>query len=271
LIQGKPLPEDWSGKNFACHQLAMEARGDYFLFLDADVRVHKGLIRRSLGHLNKYQLTLLSLFPRQRMQSLGERLTVPVMNWILLSLLPLRLIRLSYRPSLAAANGQFMLFSAREYRQHMFHELVKNRNVEDIHIIRKIKSLGYRAHTMLSSGEVECRMYSSYRDGIDGFTRSLFTFFGGSGITLLVFVIFTTFGWLFVAIGMSWMLAFIYLSIAWLLRVMVSIASRQPVFWNMILQPLQQLTFIIMVVKSFGRRFRGVNTWKGRIIQFEGR
>jgi len=36
VIKGKPLPSGWRGKNWACHQLAAEARGDFFLFTDAD-------------------------------------------------------------------------------------------------------------------------------------------------------------------------------------------------------------------------------------------
>ncbi len=36
LLHGAELPKGWIGKNFACHQLACEARGDYLLFTDAD-------------------------------------------------------------------------------------------------------------------------------------------------------------------------------------------------------------------------------------------
>ena len=32
LLQGKPLPAGWLGKNWACNQLAENAKGDIFLF-----------------------------------------------------------------------------------------------------------------------------------------------------------------------------------------------------------------------------------------------
>ncbi|MBW6460685.1 MAG: glycosyltransferase, partial [Bacteroidales bacterium] len=92
-----PLP-GWLGKNHACHQLASQARGDYLLFLDADVRVRRGIVGHTLAYLQKYNLALLSLFPVQVMKSFGEWLTIPLMNRILLGNLPLLFIRKTSLP-----------------------------------------------------------------------------------------------------------------------------------------------------------------------------
>jgi chlorobactene glucosyltransferase len=270
LLEGGQLPEGWSGKNHACHQLSLVARGDYFLFLDADVKVRSDLVGKSIRCMLHRDLTLFSMFPKQLMKSFGELLTVPIMNWILLSLLALRLIRLSHYPSLSAANGQFMLFRAREYRQHRFHELVKEINVEDIHIIRKVKKMGYLAQTLLSRGEVSCRMYGSYKEGIFGFTRSMFAFFGGSGIALFLFTLFSTFGLGFVWLGMSFDWAMIYLFLSLLTRILILIMSYQPVIISLFLFPLMQVSFVWIVLQAFRMRRRGTNTWKGRIIKFRG-
>lgn len=269
-IKGQVLPEGWSGKNHACHQLAMHAEGRYFLFIDADVIVKPGMIQKAIYHIKRENITLLSIFPKQLMYTLGEKLTIPLMNWILLSLLPLSLIKSSHYASLSAANGQFMLFRAREYRQHWFHEMHKDINVEDIHIMRKIKKMGYTGHTILSGGEIECRMYTSYFEGINGFTRSMFAFFGGSGIILILFTIFTTLGFLFVWLGISFYYSLIYLFIALLLRIIVALMSRQTVLLTALFSPVQQISFVIMVVQSFRLRSRGKNIWKGRTIEYKG-
>jgi cellulose synthase/poly-beta-1,6-N-acetylglucosamine synthase-like glycosyltransferase len=44
LMAGQPRPEGqvWVGKNWACAQAAAEAQGEYLLFLDADLTLHKG-------------------------------------------------------------------------------------------------------------------------------------------------------------------------------------------------------------------------------------
>ena len=58
------------------------------------------------------------------------------MNYILVSLLPLVLVRKTGFPSLSAANGQFMFFRTEKYRPVKPHEIVKPDKVEDISIAR---------------------------------------------------------------------------------------------------------------------------------------
>ncbi len=270
VLQGSGVPDGWNGKNNACHQLSRNGRGEWFLFLDADVQVAQDLIRKAVAYAQRYDLSLLSIFPRQLMRTFGELLTVPTMNWILLSLLPLRLISRSHYPSLAAANGQFMLFRAREYRHHQFHRMVRDINVEDIHIIRKMKQMGYLTQTLLSRGEVSCRMYTSYREAIFGFTRSMFAFFGGSSLTMILFTLFTTFGVWFVWEGMLPGAALVYLILALFLRIFVAWMSYQPVLSLLVITPLIHFSFVWMVIRSFMMKIRGRNTWKGREIRFRG-
>ena len=38
-FKGRSLPENWTGKNWACHQLSQKAKGEYFLFIDADTKL----------------------------------------------------------------------------------------------------------------------------------------------------------------------------------------------------------------------------------------
>jgi glycosyltransferase involved in cell wall biosynthesis len=87
------LPEGWLGKNFACHTLSEMARGKYFLFLDADVIIGDQVIENSLASLERDTLGLLSCFPVQVMYTMAEKIAVPNMNYILLSLLPLVLFK----------------------------------------------------------------------------------------------------------------------------------------------------------------------------------
>ncbi|HEY9123701.1 MAG TPA: glycosyltransferase family A protein, partial [Bacteroidales bacterium] len=44
LMLSDTLPTGWLGKNHACFQLAQKARGNYFLFVDADVRLHGNIL-----------------------------------------------------------------------------------------------------------------------------------------------------------------------------------------------------------------------------------
>jgi len=90
--------------------------------------------------MRKHNLSLISIFPKQVIISPGERITVPNMNYILLSLLPLIFVKKLKYPSMAAANGQFMFFRAEDYHSIEPHRLMKKDKVEDISTARYLKN-----------------------------------------------------------------------------------------------------------------------------------
>jgi glycosyltransferase involved in cell wall biosynthesis len=65
VVKGEELKKGWLGKNFACHQLAKQAKGKYLLFLDADEEIKDGLINNSIYRMQIGKLSLLSLFTNQ--------------------------------------------------------------------------------------------------------------------------------------------------------------------------------------------------------------
>jgi glycosyltransferase involved in cell wall biosynthesis len=187
VIKGKDLPKDWLGKNYACSQLADLAKGEYLIFLDADETIADGLINNSIQRMKLNKLSLLSIFTDQVTVTWGERLVVPLMHFLLLNLLPLRLVRLSGNPSFSAASGQFMMFDADNYKTNQWHEQVKGKVVEDIEIMKLIKVNGYKAEALLANGYIHCRMYRSFRRPlrvlVKTFLQALTIMFSGFSFT----------------------------------------------------------------------------------------
>ncbi len=266
LINSEGLPDGWLGKNFACWKLSKYARGDYFLFLDADVRVKGRIILNSIALAEKYKIGLLSIFPKQKMVSLGELLTVPNMNYILLSLLPLALVFKSKSSSLAAANGQFMLFNKARYLETMPHEKFKNNKVEDIEIARYFKQNNIPIACLLGDDTIECRMYNGFNEAVNGFSKNVVSFFGNSFLAASLFWVITTFGLIPVLIAFPLHLFIVYLLIILTTRVFVSIASRQNLILNLILHIPQQLALGFFVYYAILNNFKKQYQWKGRNI-----
>lgn len=267
LFPSGRLPLRWTGKNHACYQLAAQASGEYLLFLDADVRVRGTAVSRALTVARRYGLGLLTVFPRQLMHTWGEWLVVPLMNYILLTLLPLVTVRkVPSQQALAAANGQFMLFRADTYRRLQPHKRVRRQPVEDIQIARYYKGEGVLVGCFTGDAEVACRMYHGFREAVNGFSRSLPSFFGDSFLTALLFWGVTTLGGILVGLAFpGWVLAG-YIIAYLLTRIVVSLVSRQHLLYNVLLSPFQQLClgWIILraaVVRSMRRQY-----WKGRKI-----
>lgn len=266
LINGGVLPKGWLGKNHACHQISLIATGDFFLFLDADVRVKKGLIRRSISHLQKNELHLLSIFPKQIVKSLGEKISVPLMNWILLSLLPLFLIKKSSNKAFSAANGQFMMFKASTYKAIQPHEIYKSQKVEDIAIIKHFKQKKLDCDTRLGDDDISCRMYNGLDEAIKGFTKNIFEFFGNSVLTTILFWILTTIGPFMVYYNIGLGCLIIYIAGMLSIRFFVSLASQQSVIQNLLLALPQHIVFLVIIIKGLINNKQKKLIWKGRNI-----
>ncbi|WP_431270907.1 glycosyltransferase family A protein [Dankookia sp. P2] len=73
LAAAPPLPPDWTGKVHACARLAEAARGDWLLFIDADVRLAPGAAAAMAAHAAEKRLAMVSGVPRQLIGSLGRR------------------------------------------------------------------------------------------------------------------------------------------------------------------------------------------------------
>ena len=268
LINSTGLPEGWLGKNNACHVLGKEAKGNYLLYLDADVNLGKNTISKTVDYLRKHKLSLLSVFPKQQMKSFGERITVPNMNFILLTLLPLVLVEKTSKPSLAAANGQFMLFNSKSYKEFQPHEKLKASKVEDIEISQLFKKNGLQVACHACFSEISCRMYNSFVEAVNGFSKNVIMFFGNSAILALLFWLITTFGFLVILLAKTLMFFFGYLLVVVLTRLLVSLTSNQNVLFNIVLFPMQQLTMGVFIFQSMINRYRKNYVWKGRRITY---
>lgn len=266
LLDGQPKPFGWLGKNHACHCLSLAATGDYFLFIDADVRVGAKTIVKALTYTQEKKLSLLSVFPEQLMPNMGTRLVVPLMNWILLSLLPIITVRLSPFVSMSAANGQFMFFEALTYREREPHSKFRLSAVEDMTIVRAYKGDGLRIATLLGNKDVKCTMYENMEEAVNGFSKNVFEFFGGSRIACCLFAATTTAApfFIFLINGMKWGL--IYLMILLSIRFFVSKASRQSALWNILLIIPQQFILWKIILTASARKKQKDLKWKGRNI-----
>ncbi len=266
VIKGGKLPPGWTGKNYACDQLAARARGEYFLFLDADTTVEKGLINSAIHRMHQYRLTLLSVFANQQMESSGEKVTVPLLHYWLLNLLPLRAINLIKQATPATASGQFMLFEAVKYRKHRWHNEIKERAVEDADIMRMVKQSACNGELLLANNMISCRMYKSYHTAINGLSKNILATFGNSVFALLFYIIVIIGGPMLVITTLNLGLIFFMCGLIVLTRVMVSLTSGQNALLNLVLHPLQMINLTIIAFIAIQRHLTRTQTWKGRYV-----
>jgi len=178
VLAGRPLPAGWLGKPHACQQLADAAdpAADVLVFLDADVRLRPGAIAATVALLGERDLVC--PYPRQVAGTAAERLVQPLLQWSWLTFLPLRLAERSPRPSLSAANGQLLAVRRAAYERAGGHAAVRADVVEDVALLRAVKRAGGRGGVADGTTLAECRMYASWPELRDGYTKSLWAAFG---------------------------------------------------------------------------------------------
>lgn len=177
LIQGAPLPQGWKGKCFACHQLSKIAKGSYFVFTDADTLHYPNSISGSLAAILKDNVDVISVYPRQIAVTFSERMSVRFINFIILSFMPLILVRHTKGPFFSTAIGQFFLFKREAYEKSGGFESVKAEILEDINISKQVKRCGLKIMVYDGSDSIFCRMFTNLPDVIKGFSRFIYAAF----------------------------------------------------------------------------------------------
>jgi chlorobactene glucosyltransferase len=174
LVDGEPLPPGWLGKPWACWQGYLHARGELLLFTDADTRHEDTLLGHAVGALLARRVDLVSVMPRQLMQSFWERLILPQIFTILsLRYHDLERISRSLRPRDVIANGQFMLIRREAYEAVGGHEALRQEIVEDQRLAQRIVAAGRRMFIAHAHTLIETRMYRSLGGIVEGWSKNL--------------------------------------------------------------------------------------------------
>lgn len=276
LYSGGPLKKGWLGKSYACWQLSKHARGDYLIFTDADTLHFPNSISGAVACLLRYDLDALSVFPKEIMVTFHERMMVPFGHYIILSLMPLYLIRKIKTALFCTAIGQFMLFKKEVYKKIGGHKSIKGKMLEDIKISKRVKSFGYKFMIFDGRSNVYCRMYRNFREIVKGYSKVLFAVFDYKIYMISIAIILAAAIFLFpfimlpVGILFDWPAILINLIILQIIIILITKIILSLRFKckavDIILHPISMIYLILIAINSVLNAKIGMGVyWKGRI------
>lgn len=171
IINGRPHPEGWTGKNFAAFQGYEASTGEYLLFVDADTVAGAPLISRAFNMLESEGIDLLTAGTRPIFQSFWDRLIIPMIGHFFFLL-----IRQANNPDskAAGANGPFLLFRRSVYEAVGGHEGLKGEMLEDQVFGEKVKGSGYRVKLVLAHELLSQHFYKSFGELREGWVKILY-------------------------------------------------------------------------------------------------
>jgi glycosyltransferase involved in cell wall biosynthesis len=172
VISAPSLPENWIGKNNAMASGAKIAKSKWLLFTDADT-VHKvGSLARAVAEAEEHGAALLSYSPEQDVHTFWEKAVMPVIFAELATIYPPEAVNDPASP-IAAANGQYLMISREAYDAVGGHSAVANDLLEDVGMARLVKSSGRKIFFRYGGDAVRTRMYRSFTQMKEGWTKNL--------------------------------------------------------------------------------------------------
>jgi cellulose synthase/poly-beta-1,6-N-acetylglucosamine synthase-like glycosyltransferase len=167
LVRGKPKPEGWTGKNWACHQGFEASTGKWVLFTDADTAHEPDSLRLAMRRMREHRLDLLTAAPYHRCETFWEKLMGPFHLFLLLGTAAFS----EPKPGRVFAIGQYLLFRKDAYLRQGGHERVKDVLCDDLELARHCLESGGRYRVEGRSRLYQVRMYDRFTDFVNGWRR----------------------------------------------------------------------------------------------------
>lgn len=167
LINGSARPQGWTGKNWACLQAALEAKGDWLLFTDADTEHMPSSLSKALYKCEADSLDLMSAIPYHENSTLFEKLMGPFHLLIFISSSAFS----KPRAGALFAIGQYLLFRKEFYFKQGTHEAVKMSFSDDLDLAEECLRNGGRYGLETSGSIFKVRMYPTFAAFMEGWKR----------------------------------------------------------------------------------------------------
>jgi chlorobactene glucosyltransferase len=275
VIRGKPLPDDWLGKHWACSQLAEAADGELLLFVDADTIHAPDMLRCAASAMAGEDAALISALPKQIVVTWAEKLTIPAFYLGTLCGIPIGLTRIQRNPLLFACVGQFLLFTRQAYEASGGYAAVRRNVVDDVAIGRRVHSMGLRYRLLDGNRHVSCRMYHNSSEVWKGLTKSNFATFNFDPflmISMYMLVLAVFIGPLAIlGINLAQPQPYIDVTAAALLAIFLALVLwwvNQIRFhfppYLIVLYPFSAVIMIVIAFASMILTMQGKAQWKGR-------
>lgn len=171
VLRVDPLPAEWLGKQHACHVGALQAKGEWILFTDADTWMQPDLIASTIRAAGAAGADLACLLPAQKRIDLAGRAAVLVFS---LGLLIAASRANRDRPRSPVGIGAFNLVRAEIYRKAGGYEALRMEVIDDLKLGLLIQRAGGRLRCWTAADHAEMDWAASPMELIHALEKNFF-------------------------------------------------------------------------------------------------
>ena len=274
VVKGKKLPDGWSGKVWALKQaidILKNKQIEYYLFLDSDIILKKGIVSEAVNFLSQRKLLMVSLMAKLNCTTSWEKLLIPAFIYFFQKIYPFSKVN-DPNNSLAAAAGGFILCKSEVFSKVNLYEQIKDKVIDDCNIAKKIKEKG---NIWLGLTEKVCsrRCYKNLSEIWKMVSRTAYEQLSFSPLYLCLSILGMCIIYLYPILAIFFFeeiqISLFLLNILTILILVISFRPtvnfyKLPSFYYFSL-PFASLIYIMMTFTSaLNFHFRKGNVWKGR-------
>jgi len=267
VISNPPLEKGWTGKTWALYNGSTHAKGEIFLFVDADCQFERGGLGKLVsGFLSGKQPLALSVLPFHGIKKPYE---VFSLFFNLLMAMGSDAFYLGKQKK-QRLMGQSLMIRRQEYEAVGGHESVRGEILENFHLSKILDTSGVHCETYLGKGVLSFRMFpEGMREVFYGWKKSVLRASGGvSPSTLFQSIVWiTALMTIIVLIFLGWQWAWTLYAMAVLQVLIFQKRIGSYPLWSALLWPFTLLFYQFVFFAAKLDQRRGLKQrWRGREI-----
>tara|TARA_B110000438_G_scaffold302960_1_gene362482 strand:+ start:6076 stop:7185 length:1110 start_codon:yes stop_codon:yes gene_type:complete len=269
----KKLEKGWIGKSFACYQLGIQSNSDWIVYIDADTEIN-GRIENLISIAKKNKVTMLSAWPKIKMDSQVEKIFMPLLNFVVFTLCPVVFSKDLKSENLGIAHGACILFNKKSYIDNGGHQLVKNDLFEDTRLARIWRNKKENTYCINGSNIISVKMYNSFFSIWNGFKKNYYPSFTND-FSFIIFQLVFFISYVFLPFFLIFLIIFdsidtikvFLLILSFLPKIIINIKFRYNLI-SIIFHPIIVLIMLFLGFSSWWNfRFGKGLIWKDRIYE----
>ncbi len=174
VVPGREPPAGWLGKPNALEMGRREARGEWMLFVDADIRYAPDLLRRAMAFILPREAAMLAVGPNFVTKGFWEPVVMSSLYLAGTAMLPIFLAVHTRSRRIALGGGVFNLVRRDALEASGAFESLQAAVVDDVGLGFKVKGAGYRQAAAMAGRLIHVRMYHGLGETVRGFTKNLY-------------------------------------------------------------------------------------------------
>jgi|GEM_PF-879644 len=239
------------------------AKGNYLMLLDSNTYIRSGLINALIYRLRVFKLGIISIIPTQVIKNLRQQLLLPLSDFVLLNMVPLRLVRLFRTPVLSVSTNDCLFLDAEQcFRNQWLERLDQKKGTAEL--LRLVKQDQQKAEALLGNTFVYKRPKHDDDEALSTAAENLRLQFNGNLFVAFLYVFLVVAGPLIVFIGFDINVLLLPIGLIFLSRIMMAFLTAQNALYSVLTHPLQMAMMIVVYIKAISAQLLTSGKHKSR-------